>query len=312
MLALTSATGKLGSAVLNAILEHNLIDPKDLVVCTSTTPSSPRLSHLHTHSLNIRHADYSDPASLRTAYTGCTRLFLVSTPAIAMDYNDAPLWSGREAHHRAAIDAAVAVGVGHIYYTSLAFSRPSRAGVMRAHIRTEEYLEELQRRGVVEYTVIRQGLYNESWPLYFGYYFGLRGEERTEVLVAGDGRVSWTAIADLGFATAKVLADRPGMWVGKTVYLSQKETRSLAEIAGLVGEIRGEEVRVRVVGRKEYEDYYVERMGMERAAVEWWSSTYEALEQGECAIEDATLEGILSEAGRTPVSVEVTIREMMK
>lgn len=33
MLALTSATGKLGGAVLNAILENKLINPKDLIVC---------------------------------------------------------------------------------------------------------------------------------------------------------------------------------------------------------------------------------------------------------------------------------------
>jgi hypothetical protein len=33
MLALTGATGKLGGAVLNAILEHKLIDTKELVVC---------------------------------------------------------------------------------------------------------------------------------------------------------------------------------------------------------------------------------------------------------------------------------------
>lgn len=32
-IALTSATGKLGGAVLNAILENKLIDPKELVVC---------------------------------------------------------------------------------------------------------------------------------------------------------------------------------------------------------------------------------------------------------------------------------------
>ncbi|KAH7561888.1 hypothetical protein BM1_02992 [Bipolaris maydis] len=187
MLALTSATGKLGGAVLNAILEHKLIDPKELVVCTSTSPSSHRLSHLHAHSLTIRHADFSDPASLGTAYAGCTRLFLVSTPAIAMDYDSAPLWTGREAHHRAAIDAAVAAGVTHIYYTSLAFARPSCAAVMRAHVRTEAYLEDLQQRGVVGTTVMREGLYSESWPLYLGYYFGLGAEKRTEVVVAGDG-----------------------------------------------------------------------------------------------------------------------------
>lgn len=34
-LALTSATGKLGGGVLNAILENRLIDPKDLVICVS-------------------------------------------------------------------------------------------------------------------------------------------------------------------------------------------------------------------------------------------------------------------------------------
>ena len=32
-IALTSATGKLGSAVLHAILDNKLIDPEQLVVC---------------------------------------------------------------------------------------------------------------------------------------------------------------------------------------------------------------------------------------------------------------------------------------
>lgn len=32
-IALTSATGKLGGAVLNAILENQLISPQELVVC---------------------------------------------------------------------------------------------------------------------------------------------------------------------------------------------------------------------------------------------------------------------------------------
>ncbi|KAE9984298.1 hypothetical protein EG327_005059 [Venturia inaequalis] len=58
MLALTSPTGKLGGAVLAAILGNNLIDPKDLVVCTSSDPSSTRLSHLHTQNIPIRHADF--------------------------------------------------------------------------------------------------------------------------------------------------------------------------------------------------------------------------------------------------------------
>jgi uncharacterized protein YbjT (DUF2867 family) len=229
-----------------------------------------------------------------------------------MDYNDAPLWHGREAHHRAAIDAAVAAGVSHIYYTSLAFANPSKAGVMRAHVRTEKYLAELAGAGKVRVTVLREGLYNESWPLYFGYFFGLKGDERKEVIVAGDGPVSWTAIKDMAFCTAKIVCAESAEWAGKTLYLSQKKTLSLRDVARVVSEARGGEIELLVKSRKEYEDFYVSEKGMERASVEWWSSTYDALEDGECAIDDATLETMLSDAGRTPVSLEETIKEMMQ
>ena len=229
-----------------------------------------------------------------------------------MDFNDAPLWSGREAHHRAAIDAAVSVGVKHIYYTSLAFSNPSKASVMRAHIRTEAYLKELAERGEVDFTVIREGLYNESWPLYFGYYFGLKEESRKEVVVAGDGAISWTAIPDMAFATAKILASPKEEWKGKTFYLSQKKAWTLSDIAGIVSKVKGEDIKLKVVERKEYEVFYVNEKGREGSSVEWWSSTYDALKDGECAIEDPTLETILKEAGRSPKPLEVTVQEMLR
>jgi len=345
MLALTSATGKLGSAVISAILENKLIDPKHLVICvrsllpylspnsiltlnpqkkppppsaqltlhqqTSSSPTSPRLSHLQNQSLTIRHADFTLPSSLTAAYTGCTCLFLVSTPAIHLDYSNAPPGSGREAHHRTAIDAALSVGVKHIYYTSLAFANPSKAGVMRAHMRTEAYLRALEQHGKCKVTILREGLYNESWPLYFGYYYGLKDEARKEVVVAAEGKVCWTAIADMAYATARILAEGGEVWAGKTVYLAQKRGVSLGEIAQIVSRVKGEEVRLKVVGRKEYEDYYVNERGLESPAVEWWSSTYEALADGECEIDDSTLEDMLKEVGRKPKAIEATIEEMM-
>jgi uncharacterized protein YbjT (DUF2867 family) len=224
-----------------------------------------------------------------------------------MDYNDAPLWQGREKHHRAAIDAAIKAGVKHIYYTSLGFANPSKASVMRAHMRTEEYLSKVE---AVQVTVIREGLYNESWPLYFGYYFKLKEETRKEVLVAGDGQISWTGIPDMAFCTAKILSEPSDKWAGKTFYLSQKKTWTLNDIAGIVSKARGEKVSLKMVSRKEYEDHYV-GTGMEKASVEWWSSTYDALKDGECAINDDTLETILKEAGRTPKPLEETIGEML-
>jgi uncharacterized protein YbjT (DUF2867 family) len=229
-----------------------------------------------------------------------------------MDYNNAPLWHGREKHHRAAIDAAIKAGVKHIVYTSLAFANPSKAGVMQAHMRTEKYLKDLESEKKVDVTIIREGLYNESWPLYFGYYFGLKDETRKEVIVAGDGPISWTSIPDMAFATAKVLSATKGEWIGKTFYLSQKRTWSLQDIARIVSKIRGEDIKLKIVARKEYEDFYVNDKGMERPSVEWWSSSYDALKEGECAIDDPTLESILKEAGREPRALEETIEEMLR
>lgn len=57
----------------------------------------------------------------------------------------------------------------HVYYTSLAFGSDSEAGVMRAHLRTEEYLRKLEGEGM-KVTVVREGLYNSSWPLFLGVF----------------------------------------------------------------------------------------------------------------------------------------------
>ncbi|CAI6339233.1 unnamed protein product [Periconia digitata] len=311
MIALTSATGKLGSAVLNAILDNKFVEPKELVVCTSSNPNDARFDALRAKEVTIRYNNFDEPESLEKAFAGCDKLFLVSTPRIAMDYNDAPLWKGREAHHRAAIDAAVKVGVKHIYYTSLAFGNPSKAGVMRAHIRTEQYLDELAKSKGAQFTVLREGLYNESWPLYFGYFFGLREDGRNEVVVAGDGPISWTAISDMAFATAKIVSAPSEEWAGKMVYLSQNRTWTLEDIARMVSRMLSRDVGLKVLSRKEHEDFYVNEKQMERPAVEWWSTTYDAVKEGECAIKDDTLENILKASGKTPKSLDATIKEML-
>ncbi|TVY14106.1 Quinone oxidoreductase 2 [Lachnellula arida] len=310
MLALTSITGKLGNAVLTAITSHALLPPSQLILCTSSPLSSPHWTTLQAAGARLRPFNFHAPDA--STFAGCTKLFLVSSPDIALDFNDAPEGKGREGAHMAVIDAAVEAGVSHVYYTSLAFGARSKAGVMRAHLRTEGYLRGLEGRGRVRVTVIREGLYSESWPLYLGYfYLAGKGEERDEIVVAGDGRVCWTAIKDLGLGTALVLVDGSARWEGKTFYLSgaPEMARSLGEMAGLVGKARGREARVKVVGREEYVEYYVGR-GRERSAVEWWSSSYQALEEGECEIRDGTLGELLASRGVTLKPVEETVKEM--
>lgn len=251
MLALTGCTGKIGGAVLQAILQHSLMSPSKLVVCTSSRPEDTRWELLKTQGVSIRRSDYDDLDSMQEAFSGCSKLFIVSTPRIAMDFNNAPI--GREQHHINAIQAAQKAGVEHIYYTSLAFGSHSKAGVMRAHLRTEAYLKGLSD---IKTTIIREGLYNESWPLYFGYYDPVN-DQRDEIVTAGDGLISWTAISDLGMATALMLTDPSTTYVGKTFYLSNLNSHSLNDVAAMVSKLKGRDIRLKSVSHDEYVEYYV-------------------------------------------------------
>lgn len=305
--ALTATTGKIGGAVLNSVLEHNLLPPSSLIICTSSDPEDARWQDLKSKGAQIRKSNYDDPESMIRAFSGCTKIFLVSTPKIELDYGDAPPGHGRERQHFNAINAARAAGVQHIYYTSLAFGSQSKTGVMQAHLRTEAYLARLKDMKV---TVIREGLYNESWPLYLGFYFGLKNDERDEVVVAGDGPVSWTSIADLGLGTALVLADPSTKYDGKTIYLSQTRTATLKDVAKIVSDVKGREIALKIVSSDEFCRHYVEN-GREKGNAEWWCTTYDALTNNECSVQDPTLEELLASKGRKPKQIEETIREML-
>ncbi|GAP87934.2 putative NAD -binding protein [Rosellinia necatrix] len=371
-IAIIGASGKLGGATLSALLAHGLVAaPRDVVALTSSAAGSPTRGRLAATGVSVRPARFEDPAGLEAALRGVDTLFLVSTPDIALDFGLALDFDGttaataaaaaggegsgngnhpgRESHHKNAVDAAVRAGVRRIVYSSLAFAfdptagadgngvgvgDASRAGVMRAHLRTEAYLRAVAAADHgVKVVVLREGLYAESWPLYLGYFDNDavvgdgdgegEGEGEGDVVVplAGDGKICWTAIRDLGVASALVLADADAEseFDGRIVYLATRPAtaKTVAEIARLVAAAGGggggaRDVRVEVVGRREHERYYVAERGLPRPAVEWWAGTYEALEAGECLVDDPTLETLLGRVGLTPIPVEETVAAMVK
>lgn len=308
MLALTGCSGKIGGAVLRSIIEHKLHLPSDLVICTSSPTSHKQWDVLKSHGVQVRSFHHDEMPSMISALEGCTKFFIVSTPRIEMDFNDAPDGQGREKSHIAAIEAAKIAGVKHVYYSSLAFGNDSVAGVMRAHLRTEKWLKE--SGGGLQFTILREGLYNESWPLYFGYY-DKKNDARTEVIVAGDGPICWTSIDDLGLATAIVITDSSRQYEMKTLYLSNPEAKTLKDVAEIVSRVKGTKIDLKVVSSLEHMRFYSEDMGRDGPAVQWWVGTYEALENGECLIEDETLVMLLERKGVKPKPLEETIKEML-
>ena len=140
-------------------------------------------------------------------------------------------------------------------------------------------------------------------------------DDRTTVRLAGDGPACWTAIPDLGIANALVLAAPPGTYEGyRAFYLSTRpETaKTMREVAALVAEARGRDIGVEVVGEQEHVRHYVEDRGLQAPAVRWWVSTYASLEDGECIVDDPTLEKLLAKVGKKPTPLEDTIKSMVK
>ncbi|KAI0020391.1 NAD(P)-binding protein [Xylariomycetidae sp. FL0641] len=330
-IALTGASGKLGGATLSALLSLSLHPASHIIALTSSSADSPTWNALSSKGVQVRHATYDSPSTFDNALKGVDTLFLVSTPRIDLDFNDAAL-GGREKAHIGALDAAARAGVRRVVYSSLAFgfagdasakdarngeqvvgATGSKAGVMRAHLATEAHLRLIAAQSGIKTTVLREGLYNESWPLYLG-YFDPKKDEREEVKLAGDGKVSWTGIKDLGIANALVLARDGGAFEGRTCYLSTRPemARTVGEVARVVGEARGKEVRVKKVTPEEHVRHYVQDRKMDRAAVEWWVTTYEALEDKECLVDDPTLARLLQSVGVSPTPVEETVRQMIK
>lgn len=164
------------------------------------------------------------------------------------------------------------------------------------------------------YTIIREGLYSESWPLYFGQYFEPGGQGRDVIPLCGDGKISWTSIPDLGLANALVVSEDSGKYAGKTFYLSTRKATAitLKELAVLVGEIRGRKVEVKLVEQEQYERYCVQEREQDEGLAKWWSKSYLALEAGECEIDDSMLEELLESRGQKAKPFEETLREMME
>lgn len=308
MLALTATTGKIGGATLEAILRYKLLEKNDFIVLTSSLEENPKVKAIKQNGISVKtDCNYSDWKSMKDALKGCYSLFLVSTPEIQLDFNDAPNGKGRESRHYTAIDAAISAGIQHIYYTSLAFKNHSKAGVMRAHFRTEEYLKEKQQQNQLRsFTVIREGLYSESWPLYLG-HFTLNGkEEREEIVVAGDGQISWTSISDLGLASAIIITSpNDARFNNSILYLSNPTTLNLNDLANKLDR------KLSILSESQYVQHYEKEHEMQAPFLEWWSSTYPSLEEGHCNIQDPLLTDLLAKHERQPESFDLILNTMI-
>lgn len=183
MIAITGATGQLGRLVIDALLKSV---PADQIVAAVRSPD--KAADLGALGVQVRRADYGDPASLENAFAGVDRLLLISSSE----------YVGRLVQHQTVIDAALSAGIGQIAYTSMLHADRSAAKLAREHWETEQAIA----TSGIPAVILRNGWYTENYLLALQPAL----EQGAIIGSARDGRISLAARADYAAAAAAVLA----------------------------------------------------------------------------------------------------------
>ena len=179
--AVTGATGHLGRLVVQELLAR--VPATDVVALARTPEKAADLG------VQVRRADYSDPATLPEALTGVDVLLLVSGNEVGQ----------RIAQHTNVIKAAEAAGVGRVAYTSIANADHSTNPLQPEHKATEDVL----RASGLPFTILRDNWYLENYTAQLPQYLATG-----EVLgIDGTARIGAATRADMAAAIAAALLD---------------------------------------------------------------------------------------------------------
>ena len=231
-IAVTAASGKLGSAIVSATAA--LVGP-DALVAVARTPS--RAEGL---GVEVRAGDYNEPRQLERAFQGVDTVLLVSGM-------DAP--EKRVGQHRNVISAARAAGVRKLVYTSV--QGPEAGTAFSPIVLSNRQTEADVRDSGLAWAIGRNGIYIEPDVEYIDTYTA-SGEIAN---CAGDGRCGYTTRAELGFAYARMLTEP--VHDGKTYGLNG-EAITQATLAQLLSDAFGVSLSYRSM---DVEAYRRERVG---------------------------------------------------
>ncbi|MGY2030614.1 SDR family oxidoreductase [Nocardia gipuzkoensis] len=224
--AVTGASGQLGRLVVEELVRAGSTP----VVAIVRDPR--KAADLADRGVDLRQADYGDPAALERALDGVDRLLLISG-------NE---FGARVAQHTNVIRAAERAGVELLAYTSIPGATDNPLILAQEHRATEAVLAE----SAVPHVLLRNGWY---WENYAG---GLAHAVESGVLhgAAGEGRVAGAARADYAEAAARVLTTDGH--AGRVYELGGGERLTYAELAQVISEAAGKPVRYEDLPEADY------------------------------------------------------------
>lgn len=266
-IAVTAATGQLGTLVIDALLDRT--SPDQIVAIARDAAKAEPLA---AKGVTVRIAGYDDPAALEEALAGVDRLLLISGNEFGKRFGQ----------HRNVIDAAIAAGVTRLVYTSAPQVDTSTLPVAPEHLETENYLATTD----LEHALLRNNWYTEN------YAPGLESAAATGSVLtsAGDGLVASAARKDYAEAAAVVLTSDGPL---KRVYeLAGDVAWSQSDLAAAFASALGTPVSVAHVSGDEQASI-LSSAGVDPGAVSFIVSTDASIAQGGLALATGELSALI-------------------
>lgn len=231
-IVITGATGHLGRLVIEQLLQH--IPPQQIAVAVRDVEKA---ADFRERGIDVRHADYDQPETLRAAFEGATKVLLISANEVGK----------RVGQHRNAVNAIQAAAPGLLVYTSILNADRSGIGLAKEHFASEE----LVRASGIPFVILRNGWYLENYTENLApalQYGAIAGS-------AGTGRVAAAARVDFAAAAAAVLTGEGHE--GKVYELAGDTPFTMSELAAEVSRQTGKEVAYNDMPAEQYRDLLI-------------------------------------------------------
>jgi NAD(P)H dehydrogenase (quinone) len=219
----SGASGQLGETVVKELLRRGV--PARNLILVSHQPE--KLAEYAKQGATVRLGDVTKPETLVPAYTGGTKMLMIS-----VGFN---LGAPRSVLHKRAFDAAVQAGVKQIVYTSFIGAGTSTSQVMEDHRLSEAAL----KASGVQWTILQNGEY--AFPRILTSAQKMVATGRAEV---PPWERPFAPVSHEDCAAAAVAAFLNPAAVNQTYELTGPELVGTADIARVVQEIAGRKITV--------------------------------------------------------------------
>jgi len=213
----TGATGNIGSQLVLRLKENNL----EVIAGVSSLSKAGRFSK---QSVDTAILNFAQPDSLKTAFDGVDRLFLLLPLVEPMGD-----WGPR------VIAAAKKAGVQFILRSSgLGAGLQTDFELGQVHGRIDQALMD----SGLSYTIVRPNSFMQNYLNYFG---GMIKDQQSIFLPQGQGRISLIDVRDIAAVDAEILAS-PEKHLEKTYDLTGPEALNNEDIALILSRVIGKPI----------------------------------------------------------------------